>query len=146
MNNYNLLINDKELNDLIDSINEINKDNLFNCHGRYHTHFVINTIEELLSSLNFDEYIIELGKIAGLLHDIGTINGKKGHAYRSSKMCIYFLDKTKLSQESKDIIVHAIKDHSNGNEIDSPVGAALVLADKIDICKNRVLELGKEDR
>ena len=61
-------------------------------------------------------------------------------------MCIQFLDKTKLSQESKDIIVHAIKDHSSGNEINSPVGAALVFADKIDISKNRVLELGKQDR
>lgn len=146
MNNYNLLINDKELNNIIDSINEINKDNLLACHGRYHTTFVINAIEKLLTSLNFDKKTIELGKIAGLLHDIGTIDGKKGHAYRSSEMCIQFLNKTKLSQENKDTIIHAIKDHSNGNDINSPVGAALVLADKIDISKNRVLELGKKDR
>ncbi len=77
MNNYNLLINDKELNDIIDSINEINKDNLLACHGRCHTTFVINAIEKLLTSLNFDRKTIELGKIAGLLHDIGTIDGKK---------------------------------------------------------------------
>ena len=146
MNDYNLLVNDKELNDIIDSINEVNKDNLSACHGRYHTTFVINTIEKLLTSLNFDKNTIELGKIAGLLHDIGVIDGKKGHAHRSSEMCIHFLNKTKLSQESKNIIVHAIKDHSNGNEINSPVDAALVLADKIDISKNRVLELGKQDR
>lgn len=141
-----MLINDNELNDIIDSIDEVNKNNLFASHGRYHTTFVINTIEKLLTSLNFDESIIELGKIAGLLHDIGAIDGKKGHVQRSSKMCIYFLDKTKLSQESKDIIIHAIQDHSSGDEINSPVGAALVLADKIDISKNRVLELGKQDR
>lgn len=60
-------------------------------------------------------------------------------------MCIHFLEKTKLSQESKDIIIHAIEDHSNGNNIQSPVGAALLIADKIDISKNRVLELGKQD-
>lgn len=61
-------------------------------------------------------------------------------------MCIHFLDKTKLTQESKDIIIHAIEDHSNGKEINSPVGAALLLADKINISKNRVLELGKKER
>lgn len=146
MNNYDLLNNDKELNNIIDSINKVNENNLLACHGRYHSTFVINTIENLLTKLNFEEDIIELGKIAGLLHDIGTIEGKKGHAHRSSKICIHFLDKTKLSQESKDIIIHAIEDHSNGNEINSPVGASLLLADKIDISKNRVLELGKQDR
>ena len=145
MNNYDLLYNDKELNSIIDSINKINENNLLACHGRYHTTFVIKTIEQLLTELNFSENTIELGKIAGLLHDIGTVNGKKGHAHRSSEMCIHFLDKTRLSQESKDIIIHAIEDHSNGNEINSPVGAALLLADKIDISKNRVLELGKQD-
>ena len=144
--NYDLLNNDKELNNIIDSINKVNEDNLLACHGRYHTTFVIKTIEKLLTKLNFGEDIIELGKIAGLLHDIGTIEGKKGHAHRSSEMCIHFLNKTRLSQESKDIIIHAIEDHSNGNEINSPVGAALLLADKIDISKDRVLELGKQDR
>lgn len=146
MKNYDLLNNDKELNNIIDSINKINENNLFACHGRYHTNFVIKTIENLLNKLNFDKNIIELGKIAGLLHDIGTIEGKKGHAYRSSEMCTHFLDKTSLSQENKNIIIHAIIDHSNGDEINNPVGAALILADKIDISKNRVLELGKKDR
>ena len=53
MNNYNLLKNDKELNNIIDSINKVNENNLLACHGRYHTTFVINTIEKLLSILNF---------------------------------------------------------------------------------------------
>lgn len=146
MENYDLLNNDKELNTIIDSINQTNSDTLFACHGRYHTTFVINTVETLLTSLHFKKDMIELGKIAALLHDIGTIEGKKGHAHRSSEMCIHFLEKTKLTKECKDIIIHAIDDHSNGNEITSPVGAALLLADKIDLSKNRVLELGKKDQ
>lgn len=145
MNNYDLLNHDKELNNIINSINQINKNSLLACHGKYHTNFVIKTIENLLTKPNFNDDVIELGKIAGLLHDIGAIEGKKGHAYQSSQMCIHFLDKTTLSQKSKNIIIHAIEDHSNGNEINSPIGAALLLADKIDISKNRVLELGKQD-
>lgn len=77
MHNYNILNNDKELNNIIDSINKVNENNLLACHGRYHTTFVINAIEYLLTKLNFDKNIIELGKIAGLLHDIGTIEGKR---------------------------------------------------------------------
>ena len=145
MDNYDLLNNDKELNNIIDSINKVNENSLFACHGRYHFTFVIKTIEELLTKLNYGEDIIELGKIAGLLHDIGAVEGKKGHAQRSSEMCIHFLDKTTLSQENKNIIIHAVEDHSNGDEINSPVGAALLFADKIDLSKNRVLELGKQD-
>lgn len=144
--NYDLLNNDKELNNIIDSINKVNANNLFACHGRYHTTFVIKNVENLLAKLGFNDAVIELGKIAALLHDIGAIKGKKGHAHRSSEMAVYFLDKTQLSQESKNIIIHAIDDHSNGNEINSPVGAALLLVDKIDISKDRVLELGKQDR
>ena len=80
MTNYDLLNNDKELNDIIDSIDKVNEDTLLACHGRYHTTFVINTIESLLTKLNYSKDIIELGKIAALLHDIGTIKGKKNHA------------------------------------------------------------------
>lgn len=145
MNNYTLLNNDVELNNIIDSINKVNEDYLLACHGRYHTTFVINTVEKILAGLKFDNEVIELGKIAALLHDIGTINGKKGHVHRSSEMCIKFLDKTNLSQASKNIIIHAIYDHSNGDDLNSPVGAALLLADKINLSKDRVLELGKSD-
>lgn len=145
MENYEILKEDEELNAIIDSINKVNENSLLACHGRYHVTFVVNTIETLLTELDFDKHIIELGKISGLLHDIGTINGKKGHAGRSSEMCVQFLNKTNLSQEDKDIVIHAIEDHSNGDNIASPVGAALLLADKIDISKNRVLELGKQD-
>lgn len=146
MENYLILTHDGELNYLIDSINEKNRENLFACHGRYHTTFVVNTIETILTKLGFDTHTVELGKISGLLHDIGAIQGKKGHAKRSSEMCIDFLDKTNLSKEDKKIVIHAILDHSNGDEITSPVGAALLLADKINLSKDRVLELGKKDR
>lgn len=146
MENYEILINDEELNIIIDSINKVNESSLLACHGRCHTMSVIDNIETLLTGLNFNSRIIELGKIASLLHDIGTIEGKKEHAKRSSEMCIQFLNKTNLSQDDKDIIIHAIEDHSNGDNITSPVGAALLLADKIDISKNRVLELGKQDQ
>lgn len=135
MENFENLINNQELNEIIDSINEKNKETLLACHGRYHTTFVVNTIEIILKKLGYSDNVVELGKIAGLLHDIGTITGKKNHAIKSSEMCNKFLDTLTLSKEEKEIIIHAIEDYSNGNAINSPVGASLLLADKINISK-----------
>lgn len=62
MQNYEILINNPELNEIIDSINEVNKNTLLACHGRYHTTFVVNTIEFILQELGYSKEIIELGK------------------------------------------------------------------------------------
>lgn len=145
MKDFEILKNDIELNKIIDTINETNKEFLFACHGRYHTMWVVNTINKILTELNYSNRIIELGMISGLLHDIGAIKGKKGHAIRSAEMCKKFLDKTNLSDIEKQIVWHSIEDHSNGININSPVGAALLIADKIDLSKHRVTELGKKD-
>jgi len=145
MTEYYKLIEDTELMDIIDSINVINKDVLQTCHGRYHTMFVVKHIEYVLRKLGYDDYTVELGKIAALLHDIGTLTGKEGHAIKSSEMCEYFLDRTELTDEDKGSITHAIKDHSNGDEINSPFGAALLLIDKVNLCRERVLVKDTDD-
>lgn len=77
MNNYEQLLQNKELNYILDTINEKNKDSLLLCHGRYHAKNVINRITYILDTLNESLRVIELGKIAGLLHDIGCLEGKK---------------------------------------------------------------------
>ena len=145
MNGYEVLAKDEKLNKIIDSINEANKDYLFACHGRYHTMFVVNTIEYILTNIGCDEKTVTLGKIAGLLHDIGTLYGKRDHAQRSSEMCEPFLRKINLPPKSKRKVIQAIEDHQKGLMIESEVGAALLIADKIDLSKDRVLELGKKD-
>lgn len=145
MIDYEILNNDQELNNLIDSINESQKDKLMACHGRYHTSFVISKTEKILKELGYDKRTIELGKIAALLHDIGVINGKEGHPKKSSEMCLKYLDKTNLSRNEKQTIIDAISDHSAGANITSHIGAVLLLVDKISLDKKRVLELGKQD-
>ena len=139
MKDFYKLFEDSELNKIISSINE---GEYFLCHGRYHADFVANTIEYILGALNYSERIVEIGKIAGAFHDIGCIGGKKGHAQKSVEMSEKFLNKTDLSESEKNIIIQAISDHSNGDNIISPVGAALLIADKIDLSKDRVLNNG----
>lgn len=133
------------LNELLNFVNETTGKNYCGaCHGRYHAMYVVKVIEHILRALSYDNNTVELGKIAGLLHDIGCTYGKKEHAWMSSNMCVEFLNKTNLAQEDKYIIFHAIQDHSNGNNINSVIGAALLIADKIDVSKNRGFYVKKD--
>ena len=134
-----ILYTDAELNELLSSINEANPNVYSACHGSYHADFVSKRVGEILTDMNFDKRTIEIGKIAGLLHDIGCISGKDDHAIKSIQMCEKFLRKTNVTSLEENIIKQAIADHSNGNDIKSAVGAALLIADKTDLSKERVL-------
>lgn len=48
-------------------------------YGRHHTFYVVGIIEYILSALSYDNHTIELGIIAGLLHDIGNFYGRNDH-------------------------------------------------------------------
>ena len=140
MHDFEILHTDIELRDLLSSINETDPEAFSACHGTYHANFVSHRTGEILASLGFNNRTVELGKIAGLLHDIGCIRGKKNHAIKSSQMCETFLNKTNLTSKEQAMIFQAIADHSNGDEITSPVGAALLIADKTDLAKERILD------
>ena len=140
---YEILKGDKELNHIIDNVNyNMNHtqnferetsgvNHLICCHGRHHTLFVVDVIEYILSALSYGEHIIELGKIAGLLHDVGNYYGRKDHAKTSASMCLYFVSKTNLNLNDLKIIEQAVLDHSSGTDMQSAVGAALMIADKL---------------
>ena len=108
-------------------------------HGRKHAFRVSYYTGKILSDLGETAETIELGKIAGLLHDIGLITGiKKGHAKESEKYAKIFLDNYNINIQDKEIILNAIRNHSIGTNITSNVGLALLLADKIDLASHRV--------
>lgn len=108
-------------------------------HGIEHAIRVSNYIKHILTSLHENDKVIELGMIAGLLHDIGLMTGvKKNHAIMSANYAKSYLKKLPLKQSEQDIIIQAIEDHSKGENIKSKVGAALLLADKLDVSHHRV--------
>ena len=123
---------------VLDAINQIFEYYVV-CHGRYHALFVADTVEYILKSLSYDLRTIELGKIAGLLHDIGCIAGRTNHARLSAAIATVYLDVPLILPEERDIMIQAIEDHSGGNAISSAIGAALLFADKIDCSKKRNL-------
>jgi len=141
---FKRLFNATDITMIIDNINEmfnkVKKDMFSACHGRYHAMFVIDTVEYILKSLSYDSKTVEFGKIAALLHDIGNIAGRWNHARKSAVLTVVFLDGLEnLTSEEKDIIIQAIEDHSDANNISSAIGAALFIADKTDISKRRIL-------
>ena len=150
MDTYKLFCNDTDINMVLDTINEMyskaQPNMMTACHGRYHTMFVVDMTEHILTTLEYDPRTIELGKIAALLHDIGSVAGRWNHAQKSAALArVYFDGCDNLNSDEKDIVVQAIADHSNGNNISSAVGAALIIADKADISKRRILPIDTID-
>lgn len=115
-------------------------------HGLGHYKRVAQYANTILSQLNADERTIDLGMTASLLHDIGLIKGDKiDHALESSKRFMDFIDKNDITLTEENILREAIKDHSNGNNIKSNIGLALVLADKLDVTYHRTINSSIQD-
>ncbi len=115
-------------------------------HGLGHYKRVAQYVKEILSQLNADERTIDLGMTAALLHDIGLSKGDKtDHAIESSKIFTNFISKDDITIEEVDILRQAIKDHSKGNDINSSIGVALVLADKLDVTYHRTEKSSIQD-
>ena len=143
---YEKYCSDKDINKILDTVNDINKGIFTGCHGRYHVMFVVDMVEHILGSLSYDARTVELGKIAALMHDIGNVAGRRNHAQKSAALTAVFLgDSDDLALEEKNIIVQAIEDHSEGENISSAVGAALLIADKVDLSCKRILPVDNID-
>ena len=131
------ILEDKEIAAIINNVNNIMIVNNCGCHGMGHITRVMNYVETILKGIGADEHTIELGKVAAYLHDIGAIMGKSGHAERSADFVNNYLTNLNISEEDKNLIVDAIRYHSNGST--TIIGAALTFADKIDMQKARML-------
>ena len=93
----------------------------------------------ILRTLGFDERTVELAKIAGYLHDIGNVVNRLDHSQSGAVMAFRILDHLQFPPAEIGSIVTAIGNHDEGTGIPvSPLAAALILADKSDVRRNRV--------
>ena len=113
------------------------------CHSMSHVLNVVNTIEEVLKELNYDNDYIEEAKIAALLHDLGCYIGKENHTQRSYEMAKEFFKINNIKLKYEDEVLSSIRNHSDGFDSNSMMTLALVFADKIDIKNNRVANAGR---
>ncbi len=108
-------------------------------HSFAHVTRVAQTAGYILETMGFDERSVELGKIAGYLHDIGNLANRKDHSQSGAVMAWSILNDRNFAPEDIATIVTAIGNHDEGTGIPvNPVAAALILADKADVRRSRV--------
>lgn len=108
-------------------------------HSAVHCTLVAEEAGRILRELGYSEHEIELAKIAGMMHDIGNCVNRSRHAEYGAILANEILRNMDLSVEDRATIVSAIGHHdeSTGGAVDV-VSAALIIADKTDVRRNRI--------
>ena len=108
-------------------------------HSYRHIGIVSKRTGEILQKLGYDEKTVELGKIAGYLHDIGNCVNRTDHAHSGAILEYNILKEIGMPADDRTEIVMAIGNHDEGTGTAvSDISAALILADKSDVHRDRV--------
>lgn len=108
-------------------------------HSYRHIGIVSKRTGEILQKLGYDEKTVELGKIAGYLHDIGNCVNRTDHAHSGAILAYNILKELGMPADDRTEIVMAIGNHDEGTGTAvSDISAALILADKSDVHRDRV--------
>jgi metal-dependent HD superfamily phosphatase/phosphodiesterase len=111
----------------------------FTEHSFAHVGRVAEMAGYILQTMGYPERTVELGKIAGYLHDIGNLVNRVEHSQSGAVMAFRLLDKMGFPAEEICTVVSAIGNHDEGTGVPvNPVAAALILADKSDVRRSRV--------
>lgn len=117
----------------------------FTEHSRKHAAKVAEMAGQILEKLGYDAHTIELAKVAGYMHDMGNSINRIDHAHTGALMAFQLLTRMGIEEQDIAVIISAIGQHDekSGVAVD-PVSAALILADKTDVRRNRVRNQIKE--
>lgn len=117
----------------------------FTDHSITHCTLVAERAAHILKFLGYSNHEQELAKIAGVMHDIGNAINRTNHAENGAILANTILRETDMPLEDRMIVISAIGNHdeSTGGAKDN-VSAAIVLADKSDVRRNRVRNKEKD--
>lgn len=109
-------------------------------HSVRHVSIVSNRAGKILETLGYDEHRVELAKIAGYLHDIGNGINRVDHAHTGAILAYNILKDMGMDIKDRTEIMSAIGNHDEqtGTAV-SDISAALILADKSDVHRDRVV-------
>lgn len=118
----------------------------FTDHSVAHTGLVADRAANILQRLGYDEHTQELARIAGIMHDIGNAINRTRHGEYGAILANEILKNYEMPIVDRLAVVSAIGNHdeSTGGAKD-PISAALILADKSDVRRNRVRTPDKEN-
>lgn len=108
-------------------------------HGLRHVGYVSKTTANILNTLGYDPRTVELGAIAGWIHDIGNAINRTHHGLTGAVLAYQILIRMGMDAGEAAQIIAAIGNHEE--ETGTPVNAiaaALILADKSDAHRSRV--------
>ena len=108
-------------------------------HSRKHAARTAETAGKILKELGYDKKTVELAKIAGYMHDMGNSINREDHAHTGALMAFRILREMGMDPADTAMVISAIGQHDEktGAAV-NPVSAALILADKTDVRRNRV--------
>lgn len=131
--------NNKEINSLILSSQKQLDALGYTEHSMRHINIVSNRAAEVLEKLGYDEHRIELARIAGYMHDIGNVVNRVDHAHSGAILAYQILKEMGMDINDRIEIMMAIGNHdeATGTAV-SDISAALILADKSDVHRDRV--------
>jgi len=111
----------------------------FTDHGTLHISIVAALSREIMLKLGYNQRLAELAGIAGYMHDIGNVVNRNGHSQSGALMAMEILRRLNMDAEEIAIICAAIGNHDEGvGHPVNEVAAALILADKSHVHRNRV--------
>ena len=136
---YRQICKNEEISLLIEKGNEILHELGYTEHSRKHAMKVAETAGKILKELGYGKRKIELAKIAGYMHDIGNSINRHDHAQSGAILAYQILKELDFSYRDILVVTTAIGHHDEGTgtAVDE-VSAALILADKTDVRRNRV--------
>ena len=109
-------------------------------HSFRHISIVSKRAGDVLEILGYDKERVELAKIAGYLHDIGNCVNRVDHAQSGAILAYQILKDMGMNVKDRTEIMMAIGNHDEktGKAV-SDISAALILADKSDVHRDRVV-------
>lgn len=108
-------------------------------HSFAHVTKVAENAKYILETLGYSDHEVELGMIAGFLHDIGNLVNRVDHSQSGAVMAFRILDNMNMDPEDIATIVTAIGNHDEGTGVPvNAIAASLILADKSDVRRSRV--------
>jgi len=112
-------------------------------HGHLHISLVSLLSREILLKLGYEWRTAELAGIAGYMHDVGNVVNRQGHSQSGAIIAMRILQDMGMDITEIAVICAAIGNHDEGSGHPvNPVAAALILADKSHVHRNRVRNTG----
>ncbi len=108
-------------------------------HSLRHVGIVSKRAGDILEVLGYPKERVELARISGYLHDIGNCINRVDHAHSGALLAYNILKELGMNANDRTEIMMAIGNHDEdtGTAV-SDISAALILADKSDVHRDRV--------